>query len=52
MRTKKSKQLFQITLEYENGITRVVKVRAANRSVAEARALKFNPSAKRVKYEA
>lgn len=49
MRTKKSKQLFTIEVEFENGMTRYVKVRAVSREVAERKALKFNPSAKRVK---
>ncbi len=52
MRTKKSKKLFTITLEYANGVTRTVQVRAATREVAENRALKRNPSAKGVKYNA
>lgn len=52
MRTKKSKKLFSIVLEFENGMTRTVKVRAASREVAEARALKRNPSAKGVKHGA
>lgn len=49
MRTKKSKQLFTIVVEYANGMTRNVKVRAVSRDVAERKALKFNPSAKGVK---
>lgn len=49
MRTKKSKQLFQIELIYENNLTRTVKVRATSREIAERRALKRNPSAKGVK---
>ena len=50
MRTKKSKQLFRVELEYENGMTRTVKIRATSREIAEKRALKFNPSAKGVKH--
>ena len=49
MRTKKSKQLFTIVVEFENGMTRNVKVKAVSRDVAERKALKFNPSAKGVK---
>lgn len=52
MRTKKSKQLFKIVVEFENGMTRTVQVRAASREVAERRALKRNPSAKGVKHGA
>jgi hypothetical protein len=49
MQTKKSKQLFSIVLEYENGLTRTVKVRAVTREIAERKAMKFNPMAKGVK---
>lgn len=49
MRTKKSKQLFSITLVFDNGMTRTVPVRAVSREVAERRALKRNPHAKGVK---
>jgi hypothetical protein len=49
MRTKKSKQLFKIELEYDNGMTRSVKIRATTREIAEKRAMKFNPSARGVK---
>jgi len=52
MRTKKSKQLFRIELEYDNGMTRSVKIRATTREIAEKRALKFNPGARRVKHNA
>jgi len=52
MRTKKSKKLFNVTLEYENGMTRTVQVRAVSREVAEKRALKFNRNAKGVKRSA
>ncbi len=50
MQTKKSKQVFQVTLEFANNVTRTVKVRAATREVAERKALKFNPTAMGVKY--
>lgn len=52
MRTKKSKQMFNVVLVYENNMTRTVKVRASSRTVAEARALKRNPNAKGVKFNA
>lgn len=52
MRTKKSKSLHNITLEYENGMTKTVKVRAVSREVAEKRAIKRNPNAKGVKRHA
>jgi hypothetical protein len=52
MRTRKLKQLYSIVVEYENGITRRVKVKARSREVAEARALKFHPNAKGVKRNA
>lgn len=52
MQTKKSKQRFTITLEFENGTTRTVKVRAVTREVAERKAMKFHPAAKGVKYDA
>lgn len=52
MQIKKSKRLFHITVEYENGVTRTVKVRAVTRELAEKRALKFHPTAKGVKRDA
>jgi hypothetical protein len=52
MRTKKSKKLFTIVLTYPNGVTRTVQVRASSREVAETRALKRNPNATGVKYNA
>lgn len=52
MRIKKSKKLYPIVVVFENGMTRTVKVRAVSREVAEARALKRNPSAKGVKHDA
>ena len=52
MQTKKSKRLFHVTVEYENGMTRTVKVRAVTRELAEKRALKFHPTAKGVKRDA
>lgn len=52
MRTKKSKQLFKIELEYNDDTTRIVRIRATTREIAEKRALKFNPSARGVKHNA
>ncbi|MGG6496926.1 UNVERIFIED_CONTAM: hypothetical protein NY603_28805, partial [Bacteroidetes bacterium 56_B9] len=52
VQTKKSKQLFSITLVYENEMTRTVKVRATTREIAERKALKFNQKAKGVKHGA
>ena len=49
MQTKKSKKLFNVILEFENGMTRTVKVRAVTREIAEKRAMKFHPSAKGVR---
>lgn len=49
MRAKKSKQLYTVVVEYANGMTRSVKVRAVSRDVAERRALKFNRNAKGVR---
>lgn len=51
MQAKKSKKVFTITLEFDNGVTRPVKVRATTREIAERKALKFNPTAKGVKYD-
>ena len=52
MRTKKSKRLYHVVVEFENGMTRNVKVRAVTREIAERRALKFHPSAKGVRRDA
>jgi hypothetical protein len=49
MQTKKSKRLYHITVEYENSVTRTVKVRAVTREIAEQKALKFHPNATGVK---
>jgi hypothetical protein len=49
LQTKKSKQLYHIEVEFKNGLTKLVKVKAVNRSTAEKRAMKFHPSAVRVK---
>lgn len=52
MQTKKAKQLYNIVVVFENGMTRTVKVKASSRESAETRALKFNPRAKGVKRDA
>lgn len=52
MQAKKSKKLFNITVVFENGGTRLVKVRAVTREIAERKALKFNPTATGVKNDA
>lgn len=49
MQTKKSKRLYSIVVEFENGMTRTVKVKATDRETAEKRALKFNRTAIGVK---
>lgn len=49
MQTRKSKQLYHVEIEFKNGLTRMVKVKAIDRSTAEKRAMKFHPSALRVK---
>jgi hypothetical protein len=45
VQSKKASRVYQITLVYENNLTRDVKVRAKSREVAERRALKRNPNA-------
>lgn len=52
MQAKKSKRLYNIVVEYQNGMTRTVKIRAVTREIAEQRALKFHPRASRVKHDA
>lgn len=49
MQAKKSKRLYHITVEFDYGITKLVKVRAVTREIAEHKALKFHPAAKGVK---
>lgn len=49
MQAKKTKQLYHIEIEFQNGLTRIIPVKAVDRSTAESRALKFNPSAIGVK---
>lgn len=50
MQIKKQKRLYTVVVEFENGMTRSVKIKAASRETAEARALKFHPHAKGVKH--
>lgn len=49
MQAKSQKKPYEVTLEYPTGVTRTVKIKAVSREVAERRALKFNPQAKRVR---
>lgn len=49
VRVKGTKKLHHITLVYDNGMTRTVKVKASTREIAEERALKRNPGATGVK---
>jgi hypothetical protein len=49
MQSKSSKKPYSIVVEFPNGVTRTVKVKATSREVAEHKALKFNPTAKGVK---
>jgi len=51
MQTKKSKKPYVIVLQFENGLTRRVRVRAVTREVAERKALKFHPNAIGIKYD-
>jgi hypothetical protein len=46
------KKIHIVVLEYENGMTRSVKVRAISREAAERKALKFNANAKGIKRNA
>lgn len=52
MQLKQSKKLYTVVVEFANHTTRTVKVKATTREGAEAKALKFNPSAKGVKRDA
>lgn len=45
MQTKTTKKLHVVVVEFPNGNTKTVKVKAADLDAAEKRALKFNPSA-------
>jgi hypothetical protein len=46
---KATRQLYSVVVEFANGMTRTVKVKAASREKAERRALKFHPNATGVK---
>jgi hypothetical protein len=52
MQARKSKRLYRIVVEFANGVTRTVAVRAVTREVAENKALKFHPNAKGIKHDA
>lgn len=52
MQLSKSKRLYQVEVVYPNGLTRLVKVKAATREAAEHKALKFHPHATGVKRDA
>lgn len=43
------KRTYNVEVEFQNGLTRNVKVKAADRDKAEQKALRFHPSAIRVK---
>lgn len=49
MKITQKKTLHTIVVEFANGMTRTVKVKAVKRETAEQKALKFNPSATGVK---
>lgn len=52
MRPKSGQKLYRVVLEYANGMTRTITVKASTREVAEARALKRHPRALRAKRDA
>ena len=52
MQLRQSKQLYTVVVEFSNGVTRSVKVKATSRESAERKALKFHPSAKGIKRDA
>jgi hypothetical protein len=52
MQIKKSKRLYHVVVEFQNGMIRTVKVRAVTREIAERKALKFHPGAIGVKHDA
>lgn len=49
MQLRSPKKLYNVEVEFANGLTKNVKVKAVSREQAEQRALKFNPSATGVK---
>jgi hypothetical protein len=46
---KSPKQLYPVVIEFKNGMTQTVKIKATSREKAEQRALKFNRAAKGIK---
>ena len=49
---KSTKRLYAVEVEFQNGLTRTVKVKASSKDQAEIKALKRHPSAKGVKRDA
>lgn len=49
LQTKSNKKLHQVTVEFKNGSTKTITVKATDQDAANKRALKFNPSAIGVK---
>lgn len=49
MQLRPQKRTYNVEVEFQNGLTRNVKVKATTRDQAEQKALKFHPSAIRVK---
>jgi|tagenome__1003787_1003787.scaffolds.fasta_scaffold6003017_1 hypothetical protein len=49
MQFKSPKQLYSVVIEFNNGMTKTVRVKAVSREEAEKRALKFNRAAKGIK---
>jgi oligoribonuclease (3'-5' exoribonuclease) len=49
LQLKPQKRLYNVEIEYQSGLTRNVQVKAVSKAKAEERALKFHPSAIRVK---
>lgn len=49
LRQKPTQTLYPVTLIFDKGLTRQVRIKASSREVAEKRALKRNPSALGVK---
>lgn len=49
MQIRSPKRLYNVEVEFQNGMTRNVPIKAVSREKAEQRALKFHPSAKGIK---
>lgn len=49
MQLKPSKTTYSVEIEFPNGLSRSVKVKATSREKAEQRALKFHPNAVGIK---